>query len=173
MLKPLFLLVALASGASAQLLMADANEARFNRAVEDINASVKKIVTAQAALAKEKTAAAKGVVLHGAPKCTPAQADQAYGDLKRCEDVLRKQNVSVRDAQNGLVTGFNREGYSLVLLTTSAAYFYHEDCDICAAVDKCDLKTGVVTDFKTAHSVDCSDLRPEMKPGTVVMSSCK
>ncbi|MDE2292742.1 MAG: hypothetical protein KGL53_11730, partial [Elusimicrobia bacterium] len=59
---------------------------------------------------------------------------------------------------------------SLLMLTDREAYLYHEDCDICAEADRCDLRTGAVSEAVTAHSVDCFDLKPS---GTVVYDSCR
>lgn len=167
--KPLFALLVAVLAVPA--FAGDPGEDAFNRAVYGINESVAKIIAAQA----KRSQAPKDLdsTVKTAPRCTPAQADAAYADLKRCEDSVKKAyGVSLRDFKGNLATGFGRGGYNLVLLTTTDAYFYHEDCDICAAVDKCSLKDGVLTDYKTAHSVDCSDLAPAMKAGTVVTSSC-
>lgn len=63
-------------------------------------------------------------------------------------------------------------GWSLWLLTDAAAYYYHEDCDICAAVDRCELLTGAMTEWKSAHSVSCGEAAP-LKQGRQVLYDCR
>ena len=63
-------------------------------------------------------------------------------------------------------------GASLMLLTTTQAFYYHEDCDICAQVDRCDLKTSQVGTLLTAHSIRCEDLAPYVR-GQVVVKACR
>jgi len=172
MTKPLFAVLALSL--AVPCVASPADDA-FNAVVNDINQAVSKIVAAQQRQSKERKAAQPGP----APKCTPAQADQAYTDLRRCEAALRQLNrAGILDASGAFTKGFAAGRYagsypgaaSLVLLTTTDAYIYREDCDICAAVDKCSLKDGKVTTFKEAHSLGCGDLAPEiMKKGTVVV----
>ncbi len=57
-------------------------------------------------------------------------------------------------------SGFPSYGTALVLLTRTAAYYYHQDCDICAELTKCELATGRLTGARRAHAIDCSDLKP-------------
>lgn len=143
----------------------------FNKAIDDINTAVAKISAAKAKRSQQVKASEKKT--GKAAACTPTQIDTAYADVPRCEEALKKAfGVSVRDYMGALNKGFSRAGYSLVLLTTTDAYFYHEDCDICAAVDRCELKSGKLTDYKVAHSVDCSDLAPVIAKGGVVYSAC-
>ena len=138
----------------------------FNAAIDNINESVAKLVAAQANRSRAAKPDLKTL------SCTPAQIDAAYADLPRCEASIKKAfGVDVRDFKGSLSKGFNREGVSLVLLTTTDAYFYHEDCDICAAVERCSLKDGSLSSFKTAHSVDCGDLAPLLKKN-VAYSAC-
>ena len=154
---------------AAPAFAANPSDAAFNAAVNDINQAVAKLVAAQAKRSRQvqaETKSGKDAV------CTPAQIDSAYAEVPRCEAALKKAfGVSVRDFNGQLNKGFSRDGFSLVLLTTTDAFFYHEDCDICAAVERCELKTGKISTYKTAHSVDCRDLAPFLKKG-VVYSSC-
>jgi hypothetical protein len=139
----------------------------FNAAVFNINESVAKLVAAQARRSQAPKADPKVVT------CTPAQIDTAYVELRRCEASMKAAyGQDVRDFKGSLITGFNyRSGPSLVLLTTTDAFFYHEDCDICAAVERCSLKDGSIKTFKAAHSVDCGDLSAFLKKD-VAFSSC-
>lgn len=61
---------------------------------------------------------------------------------------------------------------SLVLLTKTAAFYYHEDCDICAEVTRCDLTTHALTSAVVAHSVDCADMKKYRSEPGVVYDSC-
>lgn len=177
MTKPLF--VALSLSLAVPSFATSADDV-FNAVVNDINHAVSKIVAAQARQSRErKTLDAQKAVPAAAPKCTPAQADEAYTALKRCQAAFQAAGANALfDAQGAPAKGFEAGRYmggypggsGLVLLTTTDAYVYHEDCDICAEVTKCSLKDGKVTSFKAAHSVNCSDLAPEIaKKGTVVV----
>lgn len=155
------LLSLLASSASAS-----SSEDAFGAAIDRINESAAKMAAAQAKRSRERKADAT------APSATPAQIDAAYAALPRCEASLKKAfGADVRDFKGVLSKGFSRAGMSLVLLTATDAFFYHEDCDICAAVERCSLKDGALTTFKTAHSVDCRDLAPFLKKD-VAYSAC-
>jgi hypothetical protein len=78
-----------------------------------------------------------------------------------------------RDASGKPTMGWDGRGYaSLVLLTKTAAYYYHEDCDICAEVTRCDLTSGALTSAVRAHSVDCSDMKKYRSEADVVYDSC-
>ncbi len=166
-------MIKLAISAAAALLLTlpaaaqrASSDDSFSVEIQKINESVSKIAAARAKRSQQPQAPAQ------APMCTPAQIDQAYQDVGRCEASIKKSfGVNVRDVNGVLNKGFTRDGLSLVLLTTTDAFFYHEDCDICAAVERCSLKDGSITNFKTAHSVDCADLAPFLKTG-VVYSSC-
>ena len=161
---PLFAFVLLA--ALASVAPASPSDDAFNSLVKDINESVAKIVAAQAKRSQELKSDPKAV------SCTPRQIDAAYAALPLCEATLKKVlGADVRDFKGVLSKGFTRDGFSLVLLTTTDAFFYHEDCDICAAVERCSLKDGSLSNFKTAHSVDCGDLAPLLKK-TVAYSAC-
>jgi hypothetical protein len=157
-----------ALAASPRYLDSPSDDA-FNSVVSDINDAVAKIVAAQAKRSRQMSAEVK----EGKDaQCTPAQIDAAYADVPRCEAAIKKAfGADLRDFKGELAKGFSRGGYSVVLLTTTDLFVYHEDCDICAAVERCELKTGKVSTFKTAHSVDCSDLAPFLKKG-VVYSAC-
>lgn len=142
------------------------SEDAFSAAIDRINESAAKMTAAQAKRAKARKADAT------APSASPAQVDAAYAALPRCEVSIKKAfGADVRDFKGVLSKGFSRSGLSLVLLTTTDAFFYHEDCDICAAVERCSLKDGSLTVFKTAHSVDCRDLAPFLKKD-VAYSAC-
>ena len=155
-------LLALVSSAA----MAMSSDDAFSAAIDKINESTAKIVAAQAKRSQEPKAGPKAV------SCTPKQIDAAYAALPVCEAAMKKVfGAGVRDFKGVLSTGFSRGGYSLVLLTTTDAFFYHEDCDICAAVERCSLKDGSLSTFKAAHSVDCEDLAPFLKKD-VAFSSC-
>lgn len=161
---PLAAAILLASLAS--VAPATPSDDAFNSFVQDINESVAKIVAAQAKRSQELKPDPKAV------SCTPKQIDTAYAAVPLCEASLKKAfGVDVRDFKGVLNKGFTRDGFSLVLLTMTDAFFYHEDCDICAAVERCSLKDGSLSNFKTAHSVDCGDLAPFLKKG-VAFSAC-
>jgi len=99
-------------------------------------------------------------------------AKPPFARLKTCEDALSKEyKVSVRDASGAPAVGYSGPGPSLVLLTATAAFYYHEDCDICAEVTKCDISTGKLTSAVTAHSVDCADMQP-LRAGKPVFDAC-
>jgi hypothetical protein len=166
MSAPKITLVAVILAAFAVAAPASPSDDAFNSVVKDINESVAKIVAAQAKRSQESKSDPKAV------SCTPSQIDAAYAALPRCEAAIKKTfGTGVRDFKGGLSKGFTREGFSLVLLTTTDAFFYHEDCDICAAVERCSLKDGSLSTFKTAHSVDCGDLAPFLKKD-VAYSAC-
>lgn len=99
------------------------------------------------ACAAEQAAAAP------APKKTPADPR-----LKACDAAVERM---------GGVYG----GYELYLLTDTHAYYYHENCDICAELDRCDLQTQEVGMVFSAHSVSCEDMEPFRK-GKVLFDYC-
>ncbi|UPT74573.1 MAG: hypothetical protein M0D55_02230 [Elusimicrobiota bacterium] len=170
MTKPLFAVLSLALAVPSFASPADD---AFNAVVNDINQAVGKIVAAQQRQSKERRIVAEQKA-GAAAKCTPAQADEAYTALRRCDESFKKAfGAGVLDARGAVTKGFNYSpSMSLVLLTTTDAYFYHNDCDICAAVEKCSLKDGAISNFKSAHSVDCRDLAPELrKKGVVIVHS--
>jgi hypothetical protein len=68
-----------------------------------------------------------------------------------------------RDASGKPEMGYGAIRPSLVLLTKTAAYYYHRDCDICAEVTKCELSTGRMSSVSVAHSVGCEDVKPFSK----------
>jgi len=153
-----FLAVASVAGATS-------SDDAFGAIASDINESVAKIVAAQAKRSREAKPDPKTTT------CTPAQIDAAYAALPVCEATIKKAfGITLRDFKGVIIKGFSRDA-GLVLLTTTDAYFYHEDCDICAAVERCSLKDGSLSNFKTAHSVDCGDLAPLLKKN-VAYSAC-
>ncbi|MDE2489721.1 MAG: hypothetical protein KGM24_02660 [Elusimicrobia bacterium] len=60
----------------------------------------------------------------------------------------------------------------LWLLTAKTAYFYRQDCDICAELDACDLASGAVKAEITAHAVSCPDLAAYRKGTAVLYDRC-
>jgi hypothetical protein len=98
-------------------------------------------------------------------------AKPLYPQLKTCETAdWSKASGSGAPTRSGGKPdmGFGRGGPSLVLLTKTAAFYYHEDCDICAEVTKCELATGKLTSTIAAHSVECADLsKVRSEPGAV------
>lgn len=60
----------------------------------------------------------------------------------------------------------------LWLLTKTQAFYYHEDCDICAELDSCDLETGAIKEELVAHSVSCEDLAKYKKGADVYFDAC-
>ncbi|HNW43663.1 MAG TPA: hypothetical protein PKI19_04110 [Elusimicrobiales bacterium] len=89
-----------------------------------------------------------------------------------CEAALAKsigfRETVFRDLKDQPLRGFEKGYYTergpmqmaLVLQTAREAFYYYEDCDICAEVDKCDLKTGAVKRIVVAHSAGCADIAP-------------
>jgi hypothetical protein len=107
-----------------------------------------------------------------AAQATLRAADGVFPQTRACDAGIAKlAGSSPRDSQGKVATGFG-QGPSLVLLTDSQAYYYHEDCDICAELDACDLKTGATRAAIVAHSVSCSDLNPYRMERGEVFSSC-
>lgn len=161
---PLFAAALLAMLAPAA--PATPSEDAFSAAIDLINESTGRIADAQAKRSRQRKADAT------APSCTPAEIDAAYAALPPCEAALKKAfGASVRDFKGALNKGFTRDGMSLVLLTTTDAFFYHEDCDICSAVERCSLKDGSLSTFKSSHAVGCLDLAPFLKK-KVAYSAC-
>ena len=89
----------------------------------------------------------------------PRELSEKFPQLKAC------------DAEASKLFTYYGAG-RLMLLTDAGAYYYHEDCDICAAIDVCDLKTHAMKNIVSAHSAGCSDLAPYRK-GTIFFDSCK
>ncbi len=87
-----------------------------------------------------------------------------YPQLKQCEVSITKElGVALRDLSNRPYRGYEAGRPALVLLTDKTAYYYHQDCDICAEVTQCELATGAVKSTIAAHQVDCSDMAPYSK----------
>jgi hypothetical protein len=88
-------------------------------------------------------------------------AKPLYPQLKSCEaaDWSRTGTSAPSRADGEPALGYAGPGPSLVLLTKTAAYYYHEDCDICAEVTKCELPSGALSSAVVAHSVDCADMK--------------
>jgi hypothetical protein len=61
---------------------------------------------------------------------------------------------------------------TLMLLTKTKAYYYHEDCDICAELDSCDVKTGKLKEEIVAHMVSCEDAKALAKGQEIVYDGC-
>lgn len=150
------LLVALAPAASAT-----SSEDAFNAAIELINKSAGKLADSQKKCARQRKADAT------APTCSPDEIDAAYAALPPCEAALKKAfGAVVRDFRGALNKGFSRDGMSLVLLTTTDAFFHHE-----GAIERCSLKDGSLSTFKSSRGVGCLDLAPFLK-GKVAYSAC-
>jgi hypothetical protein len=124
------------------------------------------------------------LTLESAASAAPARA--AIGDFPQrpvCEAALAKSMkwaTPVFQSNDGTpFRGFGAVGYgeaqalgvSLVLLTDSAAYYYYESCDICADVDRVDLKTYQVTSALAAHSIRCEDMI-RFKNGKIAYDAC-
>ena len=85
-------------------------------------------------------------------------ASPLFPELRACEKAVTKElGAALRDLKDKPYTGYQQRP-SLVLLTATDAYYYHEDCDICAEVTKCSLRTNEVRSVITAHSVSCYDM---------------
>lgn len=110
-----------------------------------------------------------GVVgLNGGAKGDAEIRDAAkpiYPQLAACESASWSgpNGAPRRDASGKPETGYGSNGPSLVLLTKTAAYYYHQDCDICAEVTKCELSTGRMSSVAVAHSAGCDDVKPFAK----------
>ncbi len=104
-------------------------------------------------------------------------AKPLYPQLKGCEtaDWSKASATGAPARENGRpVTGYsnNRGAPSLVLLTKTAAFYYHEDCDICAEVTRCDLTSHALTSAVAAHSVDCADMKKYRSEPGVLYDAC-
>lgn len=102
-------------------------------------------------------------------------AKPLYPELKACEsaDWSLASGVGAPVREGGKPDmGFTRGGPSLVLLTKTAAYYYHEDCDICAELTKCELATGKLSSVIAAHMVGCSDMSAVRSEPGVVYDAC-
>lgn len=103
-------------------------------------------------------------------------AKPLYPQLKACEsaDWSKASGVGAPARENGKpATGWDgRSGPSLVLLTKTAAFYYHEDCDICAEITKCDLGSGALSSVVAAHEADCGDLKTYRSEPGIVFDAC-
>ncbi len=117
-----------------------------------------------------------------APVFAVARTYPARTGLEVCEASIAKminfRDVSFRDGSGRQLRGFESAYYtergpmavSLVMQTAGSAYFYYEDCDICAEIDRCDIKTGEIRRLVAAHSAGCGDL--PKNPAGLVYNSC-
>ena len=99
-----------------------------------------------------------------------------------CETAIARmidfRKVSFKDAKGRQLRGFDDVYFteygpmavSLVMQTETNAYYYYNDCDICAEIDRCDLKTGEVRRLVAAHWADCGDL--PKNPAGLVYTAC-
>ena len=62
-------------------------------------------------------------------------------------------------------------GWDLRMVTETAAYYTHQDCDICDSLDMCDLKTHRIYNLKTAHAVTCDDING-YRTGRILYANC-
>jgi hypothetical protein len=104
-------------------------------------------------------------------------AKPLYPQLQGCEaaDWSKASATGAPARTNGKpATGYDnyRGAPTLVLLTKTAAFYYHEDCDICAEVTRCDLTTHALTSAAVGHSVDCTDMKKYRSEPGVVYDSC-
>jgi len=100
-------------------------------------------------------------------------ASGTFARTRVCDEGVRRLvGSAARDADGRVSTGFGRGGPGLVLLTAAKAYYYHEDCDICAELDECDLDTGATRAVITAHGVSCSDIAPYRPERGELYSAC-
>lgn len=147
---------------------------------------MKKTLCAVAAAATflSLSASAQTVSLESAFSAMPARAkDGDFPQRPVCESALAKSMNWAAPVFSGgdgkPFRGFEAVGYgesrsvgvSLVLLTDSAAYYYYESCDICADVDRVDLKTYEVTTALAAHSIRCEDM-VRFKTGAIAYDAC-
>jgi len=118
---------------------------------------------------------ALGAAVEAAQAAVAAAPKPLYPQVMICEaaDWSKASAVGAPVRSEGKPDmGFTRGGPSLVLLTKTAAYYYHEDCDICAELTKCDLATGKLTSAIAAHMVGCSDMKTYRSEPGVVYDSC-
>ncbi len=102
-------------------------------------------------------------------------AKPPYPQLRACETADWSKTgtaAPTRDAGRPALGWDGRGGASLVLLTKTAAFYYHEDCDICAEVTKCELGSGALSSVAVAHSVDCGDLKKYRSEPGIVFDAC-
>lgn len=122
--------------------------------------------------------------LSGGKPAPAAQSSAGLSSLRRCEAALAETITWIppvfRDGYGTIFLGFAAAAYSesaamkvsLVLVTDAAAYYYYESCDICAEVDRVDLKTHAVTKVLQGHAVGCGDMLPFVQ-GRIIYDSCK
>ena len=159
-MRKLIPLLALALAPAAFGQTAD-RDAEFKSAVGAASAAISKSFA-------DKSAPAAAVPA----KPRPAKTAEKYPELKPCEAALKKTlDWSLRGSDGDIATGYMRGGPSLVLLTESSAYYYHEDCDICAEVTACDLKTQQISSAAYGHMVDCRDMK-RYETGKIVYNAC-
>ncbi len=92
-----------------------------------------------------------------------------FGDLS--VRAAKAEPPTIKECEAALPKPVYR-GSELWLLTKTKAYYYREDCDICAELDSCDLQSHVIKEEIVAHSVDCSDLAKYKKGADVIYDSC-
>jgi hypothetical protein len=150
-------------GASSEVLISKGQD-WVGRIGEVANAQLVSGVAVDAGVVKVSGAAGAQAYLRA--------ADGVFAQTRVCDAGIAKlAGSSPRNSQDKVATGFG-PGPSLVLLTDSQAYYYHEDCDICTELDACDLKTGSTRAAIVAHSVSCSDMDPYRQERGEVFSSC-
>lgn len=60
----------------------------------------------------------------------------------------------------------------VLMITATHAYYYFEDCDICAEIQSCELASGKLATVYAAHSLSCDSLEPQRK-GAKIVYDCK
>jgi hypothetical protein len=128
---------------------------------------------AQSAL--EPEAALNAALSDARAAVAASSAKPVYPQLLKCEAAdWSKASGSGAPARSGgkPETGFGRGGPSLVLLTKTSAFYYHEDCDICAEITKCELGTGALSSVAVAHVLDCSDIKSYRSEPGIVFDAC-
>lgn len=116
-----------------------------------------------ASVAKAQAAAA------GLVKLAPLSGQRAAASAK-ARAAAQKAAPAVKGCDEAAAK-YAGNGVTLMLLTETAAYYSHQDCDICDQLDACDLKTQKMGTLKTAHSISCEDLEPYRK-GKIAYDSC-
>ena len=101
-----------------------------------------------------------------------AKAAKSRGELRSVVPTLAELFPQLKACDAAADKQLGGRNLSLMLLTETDAYYYHEDCDICAELTACKIQTQEMRSVIVAHSVSCEDLAPYRK-GKVLYDSCK